>query len=146
MSTGLQKRIVEYMEECRSCTIATASVDGQPAASTVFFKSRGVDIYFNTGVDSQKARNILENPRVAVAMHAGTAPTRDPDIKGIQYIGQGEILADANVLEAPVAVTARHRAFNSAAAGSSVIVKLTPEKIYLVDYSKGFRHRDHVEF
>ena len=145
MSTGLQKRIEEYMDECRSCTIATASVDGQPAASTVFFKNRGVDIYFNTGSDTQKMHNILANPRVAVVMHAGIAPTRDQDIKGIQYIGQGEILADANVLEAPVAVTARHRAFNSAASGSSVIVKVTPEKIYLVDYSKGFRHRDLLE-
>ena len=147
MAANLREQIVEYMEKCRFCTIASVSVDGQPGASTVVFKNAGLDIYFNTGRDSEKVQNILANHRVAVAMQeAGSVPKTDRDIKGIQYIGKAEILADKDIAEVPKAVMTRHRAFNSAKPGNSIIVKVTPVKIYLIDYSKGFRHRDLLGF
>jgi hypothetical protein len=87
--------------------------EGQPGASTVF---------------SKKA-----------IKEAGRVPEAAPHIKGIQYIGRAEILSAAEV---PQAVMARHRAFNSAAPGSSVIIKVSPARMYLVDYARGFRYRD----
>ena len=146
MNANLQERITQYMEKCNSCTIATVSADGQPSASTVFFKNRGMNIFFNTGRDSQKIRNILANPRVAIAIQADPSPTKDQDINGIQYFGKGRIVSSPNASEVPKAVMARHKAFNSAMAGNSVIVEITPEKVYLIDYSLGFRHRDLIEF
>ena len=147
MAVDLREQITRYMEKCRTCTIATASADGQPSASTVFFKNTGVDIYFNTGRDSAKVKNILANPRVAIAMEeSGSIPKEDRGIKGIQYIGKAKILADKDTAEVPKAVMARHNAFNSVKAGTSVIVMVTPVKIYLIDYSRGFRHRDVLEF
>jgi len=147
MTVNLRDEIVTYMEKCRVCTIATANTDGQPSASTVFFKNSGTDIYFNTARDAEKAKNILVNPRVAVAIEERVSiPKEDKGIKGIQYIGKADILADRNIAEVPKAVMARHNAFNSVKAGNSVIIKVTPLKIYLIDYSKGFRHRDILEF
>jgi len=147
MTVNLRDEIVTYMEKCRVCTIATANTDGQPSASTVFFKNSGTDIYFNTARDAEKAKNILVNPRVAVAIEERVSiPEEDKGIKGIQYIGKADILADRNIAEVPKAVMARHNAFNSVKAGNSVIIKVTPLKIYLIDYSKGFRHRDILEF
>lgn len=146
MDDSLVKQIIEYMGRCPFCTIATASVDGEPGVSTVYFGYAGMDIYFNTGKDSQKVRNILANPRVAIAMQQPSAPKTDRDIKGIQYIGKARILSDAETAEAPKAVTTRHRAFNNVTAGNSVIVKVTPVKVYLIDYSRGFRHRELVQF
>ena len=146
MNRDLKKRIMEYMKTCTSCTIATATKDGEPGASTVFFKNRGMDIYFNTGSDTQKVRNIKANPRVAITMQtAGSAPRKDREIKGIQYTGKGTILTDKDTSEVPRAVMARHRAFNSALPGKSVIVRVVPSKIYLINYSRGFRHRDLLE-
>jgi nitroimidazol reductase NimA-like FMN-containing flavoprotein (pyridoxamine 5'-phosphate oxidase superfamily) len=134
------------MSKCAICTLATASTDGEPSASTVYFKNAGTDIYFNTGRDTQKVRNITLNPRVAIAMQEVSAPKTDQEIKGIQYIGKARILSDADITEVPKAVVARHRAFNSSYPGTSVIVKVTPIKIYLIDYSHGFRHRDVLQF
>ncbi len=106
-----------------------------------------MNIYFNTGSDSEKVKNISANPHVAIAMQEdGPAPKADRDIKGIQYIGKATILSDEDTNEVPKAVMARHNAFNSVKAGNSVIVRVTPVKIYLADYSRGFRHRDLLEF
>jgi uncharacterized protein YhbP (UPF0306 family) len=146
MDSNLASRIAEYMSKCAICTLATASTDGEPSASTVYFKNAGTDIYFNTGRDTQKVRNITLNPRVAIAMQEVSAPKTDQEIKGIQYIGKVRILSDADITEVPKAVVARHRAFNSSYPGTSVLVKVTPIKIYLIDYSHGFRHRDVLQF
>jgi uncharacterized protein YhbP (UPF0306 family) len=146
MDSNLASRIAEYMSKCAICTLATASTDGEPSASTVYFKNAGTVIYFNTGRDTQKVRNITLNPRVAIAMQEVSAPKTDQEIKGIQYIGKARILSDADITEVPKAVVARHRAFNSSYPGTSVLVKVTPIKIYLIDYSHGFRHRDVLQF
>jgi len=146
MDASLTGRIAEYISRCPFCTIATASVDGEPSVSTVYFSNIGMDIYFNTGRDSQKVRNILANPRVAIAMQEPTAPKTDREIKGIQYIGRAGILSDAQTAEVPKAVMARHKVFNNVTAGNSVIVKVTPVKVYLIDYSRGFRHRELLQF
>ncbi|MGB2799018.1 MAG: pyridoxamine 5'-phosphate oxidase family protein [Dehalococcoidia bacterium] len=147
MSVDLKDQIVEYIEKCRFCAIATASTEGEPSISTVFFKNIGASVYFNTGRETQKVQNIMENPRVAIAMQeAGYVPEADRDIKGIQYIGKAEILSDANIDEVPPAVMSRHRAFNSVKPDNSVIIKVTPVRIYQIDYARGFRHRDLLEF
>jgi uncharacterized protein YhbP (UPF0306 family) len=146
MGNELSQRIEGYMSKCLYCTIATASADGEPSASTVFFKNSGLGIYFNTGRDTRKAQNILVNPRVAIAMQEAVSPRSDQEIKGVQYTGRARILSEAETAEVPKAVVGRHKAFNSSFPGTSVIVKVTPVKIYLVDYSRGFRHREVVEF
>jgi general stress protein 26 len=142
----LREQIIEYMEKCRICTIATVGAEGQPRASTVFFKNAGLDIYFNTDKASQKVQNILSNPRVAIVIHeAGPAPKTDRDIKGIQYVGKAQILSEREIGDAPEAVRVRHHALNRGESGTSVVIKVTPVKIYLIDYSRGFRHRDILE-
>lgn len=142
MADSLTKRVTEYMSRCPFCTIATASANGEPSVSTVYFGTVGMNIYFNTARDSQKVRNILTNPRVAIAMQEPSAPKTDREIRGIQYNGKASLLSDTETAEVPKAVMARHRAFNNLVAGNSVIVKVTPVKVYLIDYSQGFRHRE----
>lgn len=142
MGDDLRQRINEYMGKCPYCTIATASTGGEPSASSVFFNSAGMNIYFNTWKDSQKAKNIQANPRVSIVMQQARAPKTDKEISGIQYSGKARILSDDEYGEVPGPVMARHRVFNSVSAGNSVVIKVVPVKIYLVDYSRGFRHRD----
>lgn len=144
---SVKKEVTQYIEKCRLCTIATANTEGQPSVSTVFFRNRELDLYFNTGRHTQKAQNILANPKVAIAMQeAGSVPESDREIKGIQYIGKASILSEGDAAEVPKPVMVRHNAFNSAQPRNSVIIKVTPAKIYLIDYSRGFRHRDILEF
>ena len=142
MNNDLKKHITEYIDKCRFCTIATVSKDGQPNASTVSFNNEVMDIYFNTARDSKKIQNILSNPRVSIAMQKPRLPKTDQEITGIQYSGTAKILSDDEIAKAPKAVVSRNRLFNSLKPGSSVIVKVTPLEIYLIDYSRGFRHRE----
>ncbi len=142
MENDLKKRITEYIDKCRFCTIATITADGQPNASTVFFNNAGMDIYFNTDRDSKKIRNLSSNPRVAITMQRPRLPKTDQEMKGIQYSGNAKILSDDEIAKAPKAVVARDKVFNSLKPGSSVVVKVTPREIYLIDYSQGFRHRE----
>jgi nitroimidazol reductase NimA-like FMN-containing flavoprotein (pyridoxamine 5'-phosphate oxidase superfamily) len=142
MDNDLKKRITEYIDKCRFCTIATVSTDGQPSASTVSFNNVGMDIYFNTARDSKKIQNVLSNTRVTIAMQKPRLPKTDQEITGIQYSGTGKILSDDEIAKAPKAVLSRNRLFNSLNPGSSVIVEVTPLEIYLIDYSRGFRHRE----
>jgi uncharacterized protein YhbP (UPF0306 family) len=146
MDIDLRKRIVQFMGKCHVCTIATASPQGQPSASTVFFRNVELEIYLNTARDSQKVRDITANHRVAITMQEpGIVPTTDQDIKGIQYLGEAMVLPDGETTGVPRGVISRHKAFNSAMPGKSVIIKVTPLKIYYIDYSRGFRHRDLLE-
>jgi uncharacterized protein YhbP (UPF0306 family) len=146
MQDALKGKIEQYMGQCRACTIATAGADGQPAASTVFFKNAGLNIFFNTWSDSQKVGNLARDPRVAITMQQdGPIPKGDKGIKGIQYIGKARVVQDEGAAGVPQAVLARHRAFNSAKSGQSVIIAVSPQRIYMVDYSQGFRHRDTLE-
>jgi nitroimidazol reductase NimA-like FMN-containing flavoprotein (pyridoxamine 5'-phosphate oxidase superfamily) len=141
----LAKAISQYLSRCKSCTIATVGPDGEPDASTVFFANAGLDIYFNTARDSRKIRNIEANPRVALAIQKNPEPKTDAEISGVQYSGIARMLPEGEEEDVPRAVLARHRAFNSVRPGNSVIVKVTARKVYLIDYGKGFRHRELLE-
>jgi len=143
MSEDLRNQIRDYMDNCPVSVVATASVDGQPSAATVYFKRSGPDIYFNAARDSQKVQNILANPRVAIVMQEDAPiPRSDLEIKGIQAIGMAKVLGDGEATAVPKAVLTRHHAFNRWKTSASAIVRVTLSEIYLIDYSKGLRHRE----
>jgi uncharacterized protein YhbP (UPF0306 family) len=142
----LNKVISDYISKCHSCTIATVGLDGEPDASTVFFANSGLDIYFNTSKDSQKMKNIEDNQRVAITMQTNPEPKTDQEISGIQYNGIAKILPESEYTNVPRGVIARHTAFNSIKPGNSIIVKVTATKVYFINYAKGFRHRELLQF
>ena len=142
----LNKVISDYISKCHSCTIATVGLDGEPDASTVFFANSGLDIYFNTSKDSQKMQNIEDNQRVAITMQTNPEPKTDQEISGIQYNGIAKILPESEYTNVPRGVIARHKAFNSIKPGNSIIVKVTATKVYFINYAKGFRHRELLQF
>jgi hypothetical protein len=143
MADDLKDQVLKYMDNCPVCAVATASADGEPSASSVYFKRSGLNLYFNTARASQKVQNILANPRVAIVMQEDApVPRSDLEIKGIQAVGVATVLGDNETTEVPKAVMTRHNAFNRWRPGASAIVKVVPSEIYLIDYSKGLRHRD----
>lgn len=145
MEKGLRNLIEEYINDCKTCTVATASKDGIPHAATVHFENVGLILYFNTTKDSQKVKDIQENPRVFVTMQKNLAPKTDAEISGIQYAGTAKVLSEDEMTGIPQATLARYRMFNSLKPGNAVVVKVSPQKVYLIDYSKGFRHREVLE-
>jgi len=139
----LKGQITEYMDNCPVCVVATASADGEPSAATVYYKRSGLDLYFNAAKDSRKVRNILANPRVAVVMQEDApVPRSDLEIKGIQAAGTARVLTDGETAAVPKAVLTRHNTFNRWKPGGAVMVRVALSELYLIDYSKGLRHRE----
>ena len=139
----LKSQITAFVDNCPVCVVATASAGSEPSAATVYYKRSGLDLYFNAAKDSRKVRNILGNPRVAIVMQEDApVPRSDLEIKGIQAVGTARVLGDGETAAVPKPVLTRHSTFNRWKPGGAVMVKVTLSEVYLIDYSKGLRHRE----
>lgn len=75
MNKDLSKRAKEIIENIRYITIASVTEDGMPWNSPVFAAyDKNYNFYFGTHTDSQKARNIKNNPNVFLAIYDSTVP------------------------------------------------------------------------
>jgi general stress protein 26 len=74
------------------CTLATASPSGRPHAAGVLYRAIGTTLYVNTSRDSRKARNVAENPYVAVSIPIRRLPVGGPP-STVQFQGRAEIHA-----------------------------------------------------
>ncbi|MGH2610535.1 MAG: pyridoxamine 5'-phosphate oxidase family protein, partial [Tepidiformaceae bacterium] len=72
------------------CTLATSS-DNRPHVAGILYEVVGRDIFVTAFDDSKKARNVAENPHVAVAIPVIEHPEAPPF--SIQFQGRGEVLA-----------------------------------------------------
>lgn len=87
-----QLRIVRRAMARRSfCILATSSAANRPHAVGLLYAAVGFDVYLLIGSDTVKARNIRENPRVAVCIPVRTFPFAPP--MAVQYQGTAELLA-----------------------------------------------------
>jgi general stress protein 26 len=73
------------------CILATSSAANRPHAVGLLYAAVGFDIYLLIGSDTVKARNIRENPRVAVCIPVRTFPFAPP--LAVQYQGTAQLHA-----------------------------------------------------
>lgn len=74
------------------CVLATSSAANRPHAVGILYAAVGFDLYLLIGDDSVKARNIRENPRVAVSIPVRTAVPMAPPM-AVQFQGTAELVA-----------------------------------------------------
>jgi hypothetical protein len=87
-----QLRVVERAIARHSfCVLATSSAANRPHAVGILYAAVGFDLYLLIGGDTVKARNIRENPRVAISIPVRTFPMAPP--MAVQYQGTAELLA-----------------------------------------------------
>jgi Pyridoxamine 5'-phosphate oxidase len=73
------------------CMLATASRSGRPHVAGVLYQAIGVTLYVNMSRDSRKARNIADNPAVAVSIPIRRLPLGGPP-STVQFQGRAELL------------------------------------------------------
>jgi hypothetical protein len=110
------------------CTLATSS-NNRPHAVGILYEVAGRDIYMCAFDDSKKARNVAENPHVAVAIPVVEHVEAPPF--SIQFQGRGEILSR----EHPEVVRLLNEGSLQTVAGHgvledprSVFIRITPGK------------------
>jgi uncharacterized protein len=137
---------LHYLQKHHVMSLATQGPLGLWAAA-VFYASERFDLYFLSAGQTRHAQNLAANPYVAATIQEDYHDW--PAIQGIQLEGEILQLADA-ALAAAVAVYQQKYPFIAAdpilqAAFSRVNwYRLRPLKLYFVDNSRGFAHRDQI--
>ncbi len=146
MEPALKSKIVALLDQHRIMTIATNRPDGWPQATIVGYANVGLSIYCFISRESQKYANIMRDARVSIAI-GNDCP--DPlQIKGLSLAARTAIvespeeMADAlaRMLERyPEYVSMPRPDMNKVA-----MLRIAPEIISILDYTKGFGHTDLV--
>lgn len=146
MKDALRKTALAILDACPDLALATLREDGFPQNTTVSFVHDGLNIYFGTGQEAQKARNMARDPRVSLTL---TAPYDGwDDIRGLSMAGH----AEAMITEAEIAFIGELMLKKFPQIGEMDLMegvtpaffRVTPTVLSVLDYSKGFGHVDTV--
>lgn len=162
MSRRLKDIVLDLLNAHRIMSISTNRSDGWPQTTLVGYVNDGFFLYCFVTSNSQKYANILRDPRVSIAIGSDV---RDPhDIKGLSLAGRASVVTDA--VERDYVSTLRLKRYpeyaslspsaadNAAALRMApqpptervALLRIAPEIISVLDYSKGFGHSDLITF
>lgn len=137
--------VYSVMDGANDLTLATVRPDGYPQATTVSFAHDGLCLYVGIGKDSQKARNIRANNKVALTINLPYDDWRA--IKGLSMSALAEILeADHDVAAAKACLLKRFPQVaewgEQAIAENMAFLRISPQLVSVLDYTKGFGHTE----
>jgi uncharacterized protein YhbP (UPF0306 family) len=125
-------QVLEFLQEHRTLTLATASPAGVPRASTFLYVNEGPTLYFWSHATSFTARQIQQNPVVAFTIDHYTEDLNQT--QGVQGIGECSVLLSGEQI-ARVADLFGQR-FPSLAPGSTMSIsffRITPTELQFID-------------
>ncbi len=159
---NLKHLIVRLLDEHRVMTIATNRSDGWPQATIVSYVNNVFLLYCFVARNSQKYANIVRDPRVSVSI--GTDAQIPLEIKGLSLAARASAVTDESERDyvaglrlkrfpeyatLPPAVLRDDRSLRVRPQPSPtevVLLRIAPEIISVLDYSKGFGHSDLITF
>ncbi|MGO9881484.1 MAG: pyridoxamine 5'-phosphate oxidase family protein [Solirubrobacteraceae bacterium] len=133
MAEEVPQPVLDYLSSEKTVTLATASADGVPHASTFMYVNDGLSLYFWARPTSTTAKHVQTNPRVSYAIDEYV-----PDwnkAKGIQGDGECRLVSDGEEIATAVGLFAEK--FPSPSSGASTtnisFFKITPTALQLID-------------
>lgn len=151
MSDGeLRDRARRYLREHHVATLATQGPQG-PWAAAVFYAGDESGLYFLSSPRSRHAVNLSQHPRVAVAIQDNC--TEWAEIRGVQLEGlctelEGADRERAQRLYAQKFPLVSHPARAPLAIAEALArvrwYRAVPDRLYLLDNSRGFGHREEL--
>ena len=145
---GIRQTALAYLESHRVMTLSTIGGQG-PWAAAVFYASQGFDLYFLSAEQTRHIQNLMMNPHAAATIQEEYEDW--PDIKGIQLEGIVRKLSGTDRREAMALYQGKYPFIVSAGAQIQTALnrvswfKLKPDRLYFIDNSLGFGHRDEVD-
>jgi uncharacterized protein YhbP (UPF0306 family) len=150
MSDALRERALTYLRQHNVLTMATGGPQGVWAAA-VFYVNHGFTLYFLSAPTSRHSLNIAASPVVAATVQEDYRDWRE--IKGIQLEGAAVRVEGAERAAAVARYGLKFPIIANLARAPAEIVRaldrvawyrVTPSRLYFVDNSQGFGHRDEV--
>jgi hypothetical protein len=139
--------VLHVLDMAPDLTLATIRPDGYPQATTVSFAHEDLVIYAGIGRYSQKAENIRGCNKVSLTINLPYHDWRE--IRGLSMSAIAELLDDP--LDAARAAACLERRFPAVAEwcgpdmGHEVVfLRIRPQMISVIDYSKGFGHTESI--
>ena len=148
MDAALRTKILDLLDKHRILTLATLRPDGWPQATTVGYVSQGLTLYFMTGKETQKSKNLARDNRVSLTIDSDT---RDPmSITGLSMAARAIPVSDETRIrdvlfnELPRKYPEYTASMKDMDISGVAVFELRPEVISVLDYTKGFGHSDMV--
>jgi len=146
MKREFKRQIVELLDEHRIMTVATIRPDGWPQATVVGYANDGLIIYCFIARDGQKFANIASEPRISLAI-AKDYP-QPLQIKGLSLAAKAVVVEDEGEREHAISILLRrypeYKVMPPPDPAAVPMLRITPEIVSILDYSKGFGHSDLV--
>jgi len=145
MDQSFKDFVLHVLDNASDLTLATLRPDGYPQATTVSFAHDGMNLYVGIGKHSQKAANIRYSDKVSLTVNLPYQDWRE--IQGLSMSARAAIVADgASADAARNCLLARFPQIaewgDAAQASDIAFLKITPQVISILDYSKGFGHTE----
>jgi uncharacterized protein len=144
---SVREAALVYLADHHVMTLATVGADGAWAAA-VFYVNDGFDLYFLSAAHTRHAQHLATSGQTAVTIQEDYSDWQA--IKGIQLEGT-VVLLDGDERDTAVARYKAKFPFLRQAPEpiQQALLKvgwyrLRPERLYFIDNSKGFGHRDEV--
>ena len=147
MSDEARARALAYVADHHVVTLATHGPQGLGAAA-VFYAADGFRLVFLSAGHTRHAQNIAAAPRLAATIQEDYADW--PAIRGVQLEGTARLLAGEERAAAMALYAARYPFLGQAPPAMAAALErvnwyeLRPARLYFVDNSRGFGHRDEI--
>lgn len=143
------KQTTQYLEQNAILSMATASPDGVPRVDALEYANFGLDVFVLSPNESWKVSNIRNNPRVFYEIHhlLEIDVQKLKGIIGLQVEAKPDIIAynDSKFMEYFEMMKEKFPVFkNMRKLEDRVILLFKPIKLWLIDYSQKFFHRDFI--
>ncbi|MES2758895.1 MAG: pyridoxamine 5'-phosphate oxidase family protein [Pseudomonadota bacterium] len=147
MDQSFKDFVLKVIEGANDLTLATVRPDGYPQATTVSFAHDGLNLYVGIGKHSQKANNVKHNNKVSLTINLPYQDWRE--IQGLSMSALAEVLvAGPDVDLAKSCLLKRFPQIaewgETGPANEVAFLKITPQVISILDYTKGFGHTEQV--
>ena len=103
-------------------------------------------VYFSTGKQTRKFKNILKNPNVAYSVYD---PTEYLDeVISVQMEGKASPVTDKKEIKEINEMLKQKFPFMAYLTKDpdSIIIKISPKTCHFIDYTKGYGYKDKVEY
>jgi uncharacterized protein YhbP (UPF0306 family)/quercetin dioxygenase-like cupin family protein len=126
------ERVLDYLREQETLTLATATRAGVPRAATLTYASDGLTLYVWVHPDTTTARNIAQNPIVSLAIDEYAEDWRKT--RGIQAMGEAEVILRPDELERVVGLFAdKFPSLERAQPANVSFFRISPSDVQFID-------------
>lgn len=133
MGSELPQPVLDYLAAGKTVTLATATSDGAPHASTFMYVNDGATLYIWAKPGSTTAQHVQENPRVSYAVDEYVSDWNKA--RGIQGDGDCQLVAGGDEVVKVVGLFAEK--FPSPGSGASTtsitFFRITPTALQFID-------------